>query len=176
MKKIIAILCALLLCTAPAFAQAGDAASQDEPVEPYLFIVEIAAGEENAQAVFGVDMDIAPAVALLGDPISFFESESCAFQGMDKVYTYTSFIVNTYPKDGQDLILSVYLMDDTVETPEGAYIGMHIDDITALYGEPTSSAESSVTYEKGGCALAFILDAEGYVSAITYTSVAASAQ
>lgn len=172
MKKILAALCMLALMAVPAIAEETEGIEE----ETYRFVVQVLSGEESADVILGVDMDAAAAVALLGEPAGYFESESCAFQGMDKVYTYPSFVINTYPQEGLDLILSVYLMDDMYTTEEGAYIGMHLDEITAIYGEPAKTAEGSVTYEKGGCALAFMHDADGYVNAITYTSIAASAQ
>lgn len=175
MKKILAILCMLSLCIVPALAET--AADAEEAVEEtYQFIVPVIAEGGNIEAVLAMDADFAPALALLGEPVGYFESESCAFQGLDKVYTFPSFVVNTYPQEGVDCIQSIYLMDDTVTTAEGAYIGMHIDELAALYGEPGATAEGSVSFVKGGCALAFIHDADGYVTAITYTSIAASAQ
>lgn len=174
MKTWLALLCALLVCAVPALAEAPK--TEDPLAETYCFIVRTLSGEETLETALAVDADLTPVLEILGEPTDYFESESCAFQGMDKVYTFASFVINTYPQDGQDKIMSIYLMDDTVETAEGAYIGMHADEIIALYGEPTKTAESSATWEKGGCALAFLYDADGCVSAITYASIAASAQ
>ena len=60
--------------------------------------------------------DASKVVEELGDPDDYFESESCAFEGLDKVYTYPGFHLNTYPVDDKDYVLSVDFMDDTVET------------------------------------------------------------
>jgi len=171
MKKLFAILVALVLCLSAGYAETEEAA-----VETYLFIVEVVSGEETVSVEIGVDQDFAPVLALLGEPVGYFESNSCAFQGLDKVYTYPSFVINTYPQEGADMVSSIYLMDDMFTTAEGAYIGMSIDEVKAIYGEPTSEADSSVSFVKGPCALAFLYDADGYITAITYTSVAASAQ
>lgn len=171
MRQLLSIFCALLLCCACA------AAEQDaRPVETYLLPVPLFSAEEPGEALLGVDLDAAVALAPLGEPLSFFESPSCAFQGMDKVYTFPSLVVNTYPEQGKDLILSIYLTDDALTTGEGAYIGMHTDEILALYGEPTRTADASLTFEKGGCALSFLYDAEGFVTSILYESIRASAQ
>lgn len=181
MKKLSALLLAILF--AFHFACAETAASgQTDPLDTtYFFTVPAAADTQPAPDAplfidLLVDADFAPSLALLGEPLSCFESESCAFQGLDKVFTFPGFCVNTYPKEGLDLIQSIYLMDDTVTTAEGAYIGMHTDELAALYGEPSAEAEGSVSFIKGGCALAFIHDADGYITAITYSSLAASAQ
>ena len=171
MKKLFAILVALVLCLSAGYAETEEAVE-----ETYLFIVEAVSGAETVSVEIGVDQDFAPVLALIGEPVGYFESVSCAFQGMDKVYTYPSFVVNTYPQDGADMVASIYLMDDMFTTAEGAYIGMHMDEVKAIYGEPTSAAESSISFGKGGCMLSFLCDADGYVNGITYVSVAASAQ
>ena len=106
----------------------------------------------------------------LGDPVSYFESESCAFQGLDKTYTYKDFVITTYPKDDVDYVFSIELLNDVVTTPEGAYIGMSADDVKALYPEgPTEESDKALQYVDGDSKLSFILD-NGEVSSICYTS------
>lgn len=138
--------------------QGGDAA------DTYRFTLK---GVEVA-----VDAEMAPIAGQLGDPTSYFASESCAFQGLDKVYTYGSVIIRTYPQDGVDYVLSVELMDDTVSTPEGVRIGSPQADVIAAYGEPTEATAAALIYGKGSCTLTFLMTNDE-VSAITYTSVAA---
>jgi len=172
MKKLIAVLVAVLLPLCFACAETDAAVSPLE--ENYYFSVQSTGMTEPANIL--VDTDFAAALALLGEPLSCFESESCAFQGLDKVFTFPGFMVNTYPQEGLDFVASVFLMDDTVTTVEGAYIGMHIDELAPLYPEMPVAAESSVSYTKGGCVLSFMHDADGYITAITYTSLTSSAQ
>ena len=62
-----------------------------------------------------------PVLDALGEPMHYFESPSCAFQGIDRVYTYSGFELYTYT-DGDDdteYIFSVVFMNDGVETREG---------------------------------------------------------
>ena len=171
MKKIIAMLAALALCLCYCLAE-----TEEAPVDTCFFLAPAIEGSEVTEVQIMVDADFGAVLPLIGEPVGYFESVSCAFQGMDKVYTYPSFVVNTYPQNDADMVASIYLMDDMLTTAEGAYIGMHTDEVTAIYGEPTSAADSSISYEKGGCMLSFMYDADGYVTAITYVSVAASAQ
>ncbi len=89
----------------------------------------------------------------LGEYKSYFESESCAFEGLDKVYSYSGFKVNTYEEDGVDYILSVVFSNDTVENAEGITIGSSKDAVLAAYGDPTSETTSSLVYEKDGTQL-----------------------
>ena len=97
-----------------------------------------------------------------------YEAPSCAFEGVDRVYDYGSFELNTYEVSGTEYVSAVIFKDDLVETGEGAYIGMTIDEVEALYGSGTEEGNGRV-YEKGGMKLRFFLK-EGHVSQIQYLS------
>lgn len=99
--------------------------------------------------------DASKVVDELGEADDYFESESCAFEGLDKVYTYPGFKLNTYPVDDKDYVLSVVFMDDTVETEEGISIGSTKDEVTEAYGDPTKEKGSSMVYEKGETKITF---------------------
>lgn len=107
----------------------------------------------------------------LGEEDDYFESESCAFEGLDKVYTYPGFKLNTYPVDDKDYVLSVVFMDDTVETEEGISIGSSKEDVTEAYGEATKEKGSSLIYEKGDTRMTIGVDGDSVssveISAIT---------
>ena len=109
-----------------------------------------------------------PAITSLGDDYSYFESPSCAYQGMDKVYTYDSIIIRTYTMDEVDYINSIEIKDDTVETPEGIYIGCTSDQVTEAYGD---SGSDSLIYVDGDIQLSFITDGSGNVTGISYDVV-----
>lgn len=115
-----------------------------------------------------INDDMAKITEALGEPTSYFESNSCAFQGLDKVYTYGSVILRTYPKDGGDYLLSIELRDDSVQTPEGAFIGNTLDEVEALYGTPDDKTATSLIYKKGDSILSFIAK-NNEVYAITYS-------
>ncbi len=104
-----------------------------------------------------VNEDISAVLAKLGEPVSYYEAASCAFEGLDKIYTYSSFQIDTYPIDGVDMLASIYFLDDLVETPEGLSLYMTKDDMIAAYGEPT---------EVNGT-LRFIID-DGEIISIEY--------
>ncbi|MBE6649710.1 MAG: hypothetical protein E7613_00210 [Ruminococcaceae bacterium] len=104
----------------------------------------------------------------LGEPSSYFESESCAYQGLDKVYSWGSVIIRTYPKDSVDYVLSIELKDDSVSTPEGVSIGDTAESVEAVYGAPTEKTSSALIYRKGNTVLTFLVS-EGEINAITYT-------
>ena len=121
----------------------------------------------GADIVPGEEMQ--PVVDKLGEPKKYFESESCAFKGLDKVYTYDGVVIRTYPKDKNDFILNVELKDDTVSTPEGVSIGDGKAKVKEVYGAETASNDTSVSYQKGDVVLLFIFDSDGNVTSITYT-------
>ena len=114
-----------------------------------------------------VNSDITGALAQLGDGYKYFESESCAYQGKDKVYTYPFFVIYTYPLDGKDFIASIELKADTVQTQEGIKIGSSKDDVIAAYGDGYEDAGSVMKYTKGITVLSFVIK-DGEVSSIVY--------
>jgi hypothetical protein len=105
------------------------------------------------------------AAAGLGEPISYFEAKSCVFEGIDRMYTYPGFEVDTSPDGtGGNSVTTVYLLDDSVTTPKGAYIGCSKSLVEKLYGESFSPEENSKSYERGGTELKFVLKDETVVS------------
>lgn len=104
----------------------------------------------------------------LGEENEYFEAESCAFEGIDKIYYYSGFEVRTYPLESEDYVLNVILNDDTVNTPEGVYIGMDIDTAISMQGEDYKNEGSKYEYTKGSSTLVFI-EKDGLVASITYT-------
>lgn len=125
----------------------------------YAFAVSKAGGY-----VVSVNDNMADVLAALGEPLSYFEAASCAFEGMDKTYTYSGFTITTQPgEDLQDYVSLILLTDDSVTTPEGVHIGCSADDVTAAYGEG-SRTEAVISYTKGGSAMNFVLDGDKVIS------------
>lgn len=116
-----------------------------------------------------VDADAEPIIASLGEPTSYYENPSCAFNGLDKIYTYSSFEVDTYPQNEKDLISGVILKDDTVSTKEGICIGQSNQNMIDTYGEEYTNEDGMCVYRKDNMKLCFILDGDQIVS-IKYLS------
>ena len=106
-----------------------------------------------------VDADAAPIVEALGEPASYYEAASCAFEGLDKIYSYSGFELNTYPSGEKDLVSAVVFRDDSVSTAEGVCIGDTLD---------CTEEDGMLVYEKDGMKLCFILKED--VAAIEYRS------
>ncbi|MCR5521271.1 MAG: SGNH/GDSL hydrolase family protein [Lachnospiraceae bacterium] len=106
--------------------------------------------------------------AQLGEPINYFEAKSCVFEGIDRMYTYPGIEVDVSPDgSGSECISSIYLTDDSVETPEGAYIGCPQSLIEKLYGTADEAEENRMVYFGNNCKLTFSLR-DGAVVAIIY--------
>ncbi len=121
--------------------------------------------------IISMDMDAAPIVEQLGEPDSYFEAPSCAFEGIDKVYTYGSFELDTYPTDDKDYVSTVVLKDDTIATTEGVGIGDPEDKVVEAYGSEWIEEDGMRVYEKDGMKLCFILKNDT-VASIEYRSTA----
>ena len=77
------------------------AASEEAAADAYVFTYNGIEIRMNAPAD-----DI---IAALGDDYQYFEAPSCAFEGLDKVYTYNSIVVRSYTRDGADYIAAVVI-------------------------------------------------------------------
>lgn len=146
---------------------APQAPSQETKTNGYVFTF-------NGTEVV-VDADAASYVEKFGEPVSYYETPSCAFDNLDKFYTYQGFEIDTYYSNGKDLVLGVVLLDDTVSTTEGVCIGDAQDKVATTYGDPTESTDNSATYKKDNMKLVFIFK-DGVIASIEYKSLVLDAQ
>jgi len=114
-----------------------------------------------------MNTDVAPALQALGSDYQYFESNSCAYQGMDKIYTYTFFTVYTYPNGDKDMISSVEIKSDTVQTPEGIRIGSKEEDVDKKYGTNFALNGATRSYTIGDTTLSINIT-DGVVTGIVY--------
>ncbi len=118
-----------------------------------------------------MNVPAADILTALGDPQDKYEAESCAFQGMDRTYTYPGYTLDTYENDGVETTLYVTFTDDTVSTTEGLAIGESIDKAKELYGEDGTDNGSSVIYTKADSTLTIFYDADGVINEIQYAAI-----
>jgi len=159
MKKIGLIVLTLVLLLATV------ACTEEEPTPTESLFADMKVGG----TVIAIDAEAVPILAALGQEIAYEESPSCAFEGMDKIYAYSGYRVQTYTKDGKDYIRSVELIDDSLATPEGIAIGAAQADVISAYGTPTKQTDTSIQYENTAqkTVLQFILR-NGAVTNIQY--------
>jgi len=149
--------------TAETAAQAQDDQTEAvaETVTGYYF--------QSGEVQIAPNMDMAGILAALGESSSYYEAASCAFEGLDKIYTYSGFEIDTYPRGEKDCISSVILKDDTVSTVEGISIGASEESVREAYGEPDEDAEGTLVYLKEDTKLVFVVNG-GSVASIEYNS------
>ena len=121
--------------------------------------------------IIAMNMEMAEILDKMGEPTKYFESDSCGFQGKDKVYTYGSIVIKTYPKNDVDYVYNVELKDRTVATRENLKIGDSKEAVLAIYGEPTKSTDYAMKYRKKDCELVFIIEDGKRVSSIVYNAI-----
>lgn len=139
------------------------AAGQKATYKGYVFIYN--------DVIVEMDAEAAPILEALGEARSYFEAASCAFEGLDKMYTYNSFEVDTYPMQEADYISAVIFKDDAVTTAEGIGIGDSKDKVEAVYGNGGKEEDGMLVYEKDGVTLSFIFQDENVVSVEYHSTV-----
>ena len=117
-----------------------------------------------------IHADAEPILAALGEPKSYTEQASCAFEGLDKTYYYGSFYLDTYPLNGKDYVYGYWFADDSVSTEEGIYIGATKAQVESAYGADAFNGVNAYMVTKGDNLLTIILE-EGLVSSIQYALV-----
>lgn len=116
-----------------------------------------------------IDAEAGPIIEALGEADSYFESPSCAFEGIDKIYTYGSIQLETYPMEEKDFVSSITFKDDSVTTMEGVGIGDSLDKVKEVYGADGTGEGGMITYKKDGMKLCFVIQDDA-VAAIEYRS------
>lgn len=160
MKKIVIIL-GLILFMAGCDGENSDGSST-ESMQSSLSVENTVSESTEGYSFFYNNTEIvlntnaAPVIAILGTPQSYFESPSCAFQGKDKFYNYNSFEIDTYPIDEVDYIYVIKLLNDSISTPEGAYIGCTLSEVKAAYGDNYTEKNGFYTYTLGKTSLEFV--------------------
>ncbi len=130
-------------------------------LQGYLF-------EVNGVSI-GIYEEAKPVLEALGEADSYFETPSCAFVGMDRQYTYGSYMLTTYEEDGQEYIYDIYFLDDKISTPEGIRIGSTLEEVIAAYGEDYTEDFGMYTYRKERSKLQFLVVDE-VVTSVDYTT------
>lgn len=145
---------------------AGDTANQtaeaSETNKGYSF--------EYQGVTIPMNVDAAPIVEKPGKSVDYFEAASCAFQGLDKIYYYNGFELGTYPNGNKDYVSYVNLLDDSVTTDQGIYLGSNLDEVVAAFGSEYTAEGTSYVYRLGDTKLTFIIE-ENTVIQITYAAI-----
>lgn len=137
----------------------NDNAGNDEAEETkggYLF-------ERNGVSI-AIEEDAQPVLEKIEEPTSVYESASCAFGDLDRVYTYDGFEVNTYTMDEAEYISLIVIRDESVKTAEGISIGNTVEEVIDVYGEPDVEETTMLTYAKDHMKLCFFIQDDEVIS------------
>lgn len=167
MKKIISLILAMLILLTFAGCGGSDnnssAGKDSQPKEAgYTFTY-------NGTKIAMTDA-AEPITTALGEPITYTEETSCAFEGLDKTYYYGGFYLTTYPENEKDYVYSLWFQDDSVSTEEGIYIGSTKADVENAYGTEGFNGDNAYTFTKGASKLIIILT-DGVVSSVQYEAI-----
>ena len=171
MKKIILIVVVVILILVggieiyltlqkPNMNSANTSQNMDNKEEMYIFKDgdrEIVLGEE-----FSKDK--------LGSEQSYSEIASCAFDGLDKTYTYSNYEITTFPDGEKDRIYSIYFLNVDVTTTEGVKISDIKEKMISTYGEEYKTQGNQYTYTKGKTNIEFIVEND-VITSIQYTYI-----
>jgi len=170
MKKILTILLAVLMLVS--LCACGDDSA--DPTSPDTGSVPTP--NENG-FVFNykgqqlrIHAEFAPILAALGEPTTYTESASCAFDGLDKTYYYGNLYIDTYPVGDKDYIYDFWFADDSLQTAEGIYIGATKAQVEAAYGAECFNGANAFIITKADEALTIILK-DGVVESIQYSLI-----
>lgn len=114
--------------------------------------------------------EAAPIIDALGEPRSYTEEPSCAFDGIDKTYYYGSFYLSTYPLDGKDYVYSIWFADDSVATNDGIRIGSTQAQVEAICGADCFNGTNAYAQVMDSSKLTILME-EGIVSSIQYEMI-----
>ena len=111
--------------------------------------------------------DMAPILEALGEPKKYTESASCAFEGLDKTYTFDSFVIQTYPVGDKNYVYCFWFLDNFAQTNEGIKIGDSQDAVESAYGAEAFNGNNAYELTKGDGVFTVIIK-DGVVSSIQY--------
>lgn len=135
--------------------------NQEETVSTENFVVKY------------LGVDVTPGKAFdenaIDEENEYYEIVSCAFDGYDKVYTYSGVEITASEIDGVDTVYSVYYKDDSVETEEGLKITDTKESMISIYGEDyENELENKYTYTLDNVILSIIVEND-VITSIEYT-------
>lgn len=106
--------------------------------------------------------DIQTVVADLGEGYEYAEGKSCAYDGLDKTYSYPQAEFYTNPLEEGDMLTEIYTEDPSVTTSKGIAVGATRQEVEDAYGQPDEDDGYTLTYrvsdEAGEPALCFDME------------------
>lgn len=177
MKKTLA----LLLCLTFLLALASCSESSEKlDISPLTDTVGTFTVEDIAIIIegktFKANGDVKEVLEVLGENYEFSEAISCAYDGMDKKYTYENFDITTYPDGSIDRISEIAAYSGEASTAGGLKIGDTVEKMESIYGTGYYEAGITINYQipavqegAEGALLYFTAD-DGIITSIAITA------
>ena len=166
----------ILEVAAPAAQPAQQAAAPATPAAPEQLPELPTEAQIPAATDFSLDVgnftismsqNIEDTISALGEPLGVFEQPSCAFDGIDRIFSFPGLQIHTYPVGDTDLIHTISVRDDSHVTDNGIYLGAGFDAMVAAYGSGYEQEGSMFTFTRGMTFLQFFVEND-IITAITY--------
>ena len=182
MKKMIAMLLALMLVLALAACGGDDSAADDMVItrDPQSNADAPAQDAPAAEAeateyVFeGHGAKLVPGAAfdpsVLPEASSVTEVPSCAIEGTDNMYNYDTFEITAYDDGTGEVIYSIYFIDPNLTTPEGLALGDDVARMEELYGTDYTQEGTACVY-RGESTMLSIIVQNDTVNSIEYRMI-----
>lgn len=120
--------------------------------------------------------DVTGLLKKLGDDYTYSEAISCAYDGLDKAFSYDDFDVYTYPDGDTDRVSEITVYTAGVNTPKGLKVGDTVEDLERLYGKGYTEEGITLVYEiepkqdnAEGASLYVVVE-DGVISSIAITA------
>ena len=122
-----------------------------------------------------MDQNMNDVLTALGEPLGIFEAPSCAFDGIDRIFSYPGIQIHTYPVGDEDFVHTISIRDDSVLIKSDNYfsstshfhLGSSWDTVRSIFGSDYHQDFDMFTFTRGNTTLAFLVE-EDIVTAITY--------
>lgn len=109
----------------------------------------------------------------LGDPISTSEAPSCLYEGMDTVYEYEGFSLQTSQMGDSEVVVMITIESADHTTAKGVKIGDTAAAAATAYGEAVEETKNYVVYRQDGNVTVTFSLKDGKITAIEYAQAAA---
>ena len=113
---------------------------------------------------FDCDTNITQVIDALGEDYDYAEGMSCAYDGLDKTFSYSEAEFYTNPLEEGDTVTEIYTQDPSVATSKGLAVGATREEVIAAYGQPDEDDGYTLIYrlsdEVGEPSLCFDLEGD----------------
>lgn len=83
----------------------------------------------------------------LGTPADIQTAPSCHYDGNDTIYIYEGLTIYTYADKSDEVVYLIEITDASYSAHKATKVGMSVDEIKSIMGEPVSETAIAVIYD-----------------------------